>query len=392
MKVNHKTLISALFALLIFSVAVSGGCGGGSGNSVSQDAITIPEGFTIEYASPDLTLSSHDVISSDDLFVSGDANAEYGDGEIDNFTLLTKTTWNIQSITVRANNGTVCKVQGDNSYDTKTVTFLTSNRALAWAHDENKGKPVYEDLTVEFKDPRGNKRTAPILRAGNFTDINDHTFQASIGAGTEQILLNMLPGAKTPKNITVQNTFSVRGTAYTCTLELSRVDNFLILDQTVWMIKDMQVFGIVKDANGNYVYGDPKNYVITSDLYKYHQPITLLTSVSNDGRYFLEYKRIGPLLPNYLDLPFKDKTLNLRFYAPYLRKGGGFYSKGFQGDYEVFEAALKDHDYPGNEVVCVTDYGPNSYILIENSVCYKNEDDPNNPRHYWVRMTLKPSF
>ena len=392
MKVNHKTLISALFALLIFFVAVSGGCGGGSGNSVSQDAITIPEGFTIEYASPDLTLSSHDVISSDDIFVSGDANGdgEYGDGEIDNFTLLTKTTWNIQSVTVRANNGTVCTVQGDNSYDTKTVTFLTSDRALAWAHDENKGTPVYEDLTVDFKDPRGNKRTAPILRAGNFTDINDHTFQASIGAGTEQIVLNMLPGAKTPKNITVQNTFSVRGTAYTCTLELSRVDNFLILDQTVWMIKDMQVFGIVKDANGNYVYGDPKNYVITSDTYKTRQP-TLRTSVSNDGRYFLDYKII-PFQGSSLVLSFKDNTINEEFEAPYLRAGGGFYSKGFQGDYEVFEAALKDHDYPGNEVVCVTDYGPNSYILIENSVCYVDENDPNNPRHYWVRMTLKPSF
>ena len=401
--VNHKTLTSALFALcaLMFTVAVSGGCGGG-GSGTPSSTQNLVEGFTNEYASPDVTLSDPEEISSDDVVVSSDSNADddYGDGQFDDFTLLAKTTWNIQLVTVKVNGRTTCQIEGDNSKNTKTVTLITdSARALAWATADDKKTPINDDLTIQFRNPSGTLLTAPILRAGNFSSPSQAIYNASIaarstvGAGTESIMLASLrPEAKIPDRVTVRNEFSVRGTNYTSTLVLNRVDNFLVLDQTDWKIKDVQVFGFVRDAYGNYTTGNPQNYpIITKEHQNYR--ITLLTSVK-DGRNFLEY-RFYPNegskrgLTNVLvTAGFRDNTINQQFAAVLLRFGGGFYADGTQAGYSLFKGVLKDSDVPGDEVLRVSDYGPNAEIIIDNSVCYYDKN--NEAYHYWVRTTLTP--
>ncbi len=400
--VNHKTLTSALFALLMFTVAVSGGCGGGGSGTPVSSTQNLVDGFTNEYASPDVMLSDPEEISSDDVVVSGDSNAddEFGDGEFDDFTLLAKTTWNIQAVTVKVNSRTTCQIEGDNSKNTKTVTLITdSAKALAWAAADNK-KHLLDDLTIQFRNPSGTLLTAPILRAGNFSSPSESIYDASIsarstvGAGTERIVLNMQPGAKTPKYITVRNEFSVSGTTYTSNLALNRVDNFLVLDQTDWKIKDVQVFGFVRGADGSYTYGNPQNYVVTDNEYQNYK-MTLYTTVRNNRRFF-EYRYYpagvtrARLMNHTLMFKFRDNTINKELSAPFLRSGGGFEFKGKQGTFDVIEGILKDIDVPGNEVLQVSEYGPNSYVFIDNSVYYRDQN--NVDYHYWVRTTLEPIY
>ena len=414
--VNHKTLTSALFAFLIFSVAVSGGCGGGSGNSISQDTVTLPDGFTAEYASPDLQMSAPEELSSDDVFISEDASNEYGAGEeINAFVLLTKTTWRIGDMAVLDANGdiTTCRIdrKKGNNYNIDTVTFLTSGRALAWARDrvepddfdDSKKTPIYDDLTVTFQDEDENQQTAPILRPGNFTETaKNYTYRANVAANTQSGIgrgtetIGVLPeNSLVPTRLSVTNKFTAaNGRTYQFLLNLDRVDNFLILDQTDWQVKNVQVFGMVRGADGSYTYGNPQNYVVTDNEYQNYK-MTLYTTVRNNRRFF-EYRYYpagvtrARLRDHTLMFKFRDNTINQELSAPFLRSGGGFEFKGKQGTFDVIEGILKDCDVPGNEVLQVSEYGPNSYVFIDNSVYYRDQN--NVDYHYWVRTTLEPTY
>ena len=411
MKVNNKTLTSALFALcaLMFTVAVSGGCGGGgSGNPGANTAV---EGFTNEYVSPDL-LSAPDEFSSDDIFVSGDANAndEYGNGNYNTFDLLSKTTWHIASMSLVNEAGDTIRrfsILGSQNYNTDTVTFITSGKTMYWATADAKKTPIQNDLTVLFLDDDGNPRTMPILRPANkfeeerknyiYQSSVDANRQSGIGAGTEtiEVVNARLEPTLVPRELRIKNEFTaITGRKYTCILYLKRVDLFSLLDQTDWQVKDMQVIGMVPGADGSYISGNPDNYVITDTDYlmPYNKPITLRTSIKNNIR-VLEYT-VNNKAQNFSTTKFIDRTLNnnQELIAPYLRAGSGFnvieeYQPPFE---ERFQAVFEQHQFPGHEILYVTEYGPNAEIVIDNSVCYHEQINPKNVHHYWVRMKLTP--
>ncbi len=139
---------------------------------------------------------------------------------------------------------------------------------------------------------------------------------------------------------------------------------------------------MVQDTDGQYIAGDPQNYVITDNDYL-NKTITLKTSVINNKRFF-EYNINYPLLS------FRDKTLDQEFFAPYLRTGSGFEpQKDKQGPFELFRAVLKNDSIPGDEILYVTDYGPNAEIVIDNSFFYREQN--NVIHHYWIRAKLTPA-
>ena len=411
---KSKKFLTYAVLVIMFCVAVSGGCGGGSSGHYSGnfgDSGDSSQEVTAEYVSPDFMPPTPDEPALSDQFGTENADDDYGAGEINALMLLTKTTWSIEQVEIYQSYGSASSydIREGNNYNAKTITFLISGKEVAWAteglvregewaEEDSKKTPIDDDLTVLFKDFQdGAWQTAPILRPGTFYEYAENLFyQASItgnnqiGAGTEtiQILERFENTPLVAKKILVTNQFTAaNGTNYTCRLHLSRVDNFFLLDQTDWQIKNIQVFGVIKDSNGNYTYGNPNNYIITGGNQGVNK-IAISTYVNKNKARFFTYL-VNDRATRTLTANFTDTILNKKFQAPFLRVGSGFQSKGTQDVYEIFEAMLDKDDFPGNELLYISNYGPNADITINNDFYYV---DKNNGEgyHYWARLILEP--
>ena len=403
--VNHKILTSALLALL-FSVAVSGGCGGGSSGHYYGDYGNSSHDVEPEVVSPDVAQPMPEAPALSDQFGTENGDDEYGAGKVNSFMLLNKTTWKINGIQINTNSFSqrTCNVSDDYNYKTKTVTFLVTGNSMAWATDYDKKTPHYDNLTVEFQDPiREYSQRAPIVRpANNFYDKDDMdvTYEALVknnGQETEDITIGgrfnntHLVG----KEVTIENKFTAEdGESYKCYLELSRVDNFSILDDTDWQIKSVQIVG---DS------GTSKDYRVTS--YGDVDRITLFTEVENNVG-TLDFKVNGKEIDtDFLTISFMDTYHRIPQFlsAPVLKpsynfKSQGVIQEGNAAGYETFEAKMPDENLPeqyqdderykDREIMYISDYGPNGYVTINNSFYLKDNDG--RLYYYWATLVLEP--
>ena len=150
--VNHKILTSAVLALL-FSVAVSGGCGGSSsghyygnfGNS-SRDVSPEPE-------SQDVTPTPENP-TSDDEYGGGNNDWIVVDDDLNTvekslylFSRLNNTTWKITDIVVD-DNRVDCEIIPNFSHSTSLLTFQTLDDAMVWLDEKTDTQHPNFDNTV----------------------------------------------------------------------------------------------------------------------------------------------------------------------------------------------------------------------------------------------------
>ena len=168
MKFKSVSSIISLFLALMFCVAVSGGCGGGSsghyygnfGNS-SQDVTPEPDSQDVVPENP----------TSDD---------EYGNNNdwevVSFFSGLNNTEWVISSVYVYVtSNRQNCTILPNSyNYNVDKLTLQIFDDTALLFYDGN-GMPYgnwYSPLTVKVKTPSGKEFAAPILRsAEGFTRI-----------------------------------------------------------------------------------------------------------------------------------------------------------------------------------------------------------------------------
>ena len=129
-----------------------------------------------------------------------------------------------------------------------------------------------------------------------------------------------------------------------------------------------------------------------------NKKITLRTNVRNNVgvlNFMIDDNNSNePFTITFRDLS-TEETANL--IASILRPASDLRFQNKQGGYEIFEAKLLDSALPeqyreGNkvqEMLYVSDYGPNGYIVIRNSF-YAFDSNVNRYRFYWVTLELEP--
>ena len=400
--VNHKILTYALLVLM-FCVAVSGGCGGGSSGHYSGnfgdsgDSSVTPEIDTQDVIQPEL-----DEPSLSDQFGDENDDDEYGASKINALALLNNTTWNIESLSVfDSQTLRYCTVK---EIQNKTITLMTTDTIMSGGaiivDDKREFYPVFKTefyAPNDVYDPEDALKVwynAPVLRyATKFVETEKNSvFEASNGTETEriQIIERFENTPLVATRILIVNHFvAVDGKEYTSSLELSRVDNFSILDYTDWKIRNIQIVG--QD-------GIPEHQYIVAPHNAKNKKITLRTNVRNNVgvlNFMIDDNNSNePFTITFRDLS-TEETAHL--IASILRPASDLRFQNKQGGYEIFEAKLLDSALPeqyreGNkvqEMLYVSDYGPNGYIVIRNSF-YAFDSNVNRYRFYWVTLELEP--
>ena len=164
---TQKFLTYAVLVIM-FCVAVSGGCGGGSSSNFSGNyAITSNDVTPEPDEQPDEQPTSDDVNPVPDNPTSDD---EYGGNngweELNSLSNLNGTEWTIDEVEVHYDNylnyGKILSSEPNSyNYNFNKFTLITSDTSLVWREGNNYHADA---LTINFTDVHGIQRKAPILR------------------------------------------------------------------------------------------------------------------------------------------------------------------------------------------------------------------------------------
>lgn len=318
--------------------------------------------------------------------------------------MLDRTTWNVDRFKIYNPNNRECTIK---AFNVKTITLATSGKVLAGAAVNN-NRQIYSNISVEFQDPNDILKvwySAPILRsADNFVDSKEEKvhriYKASIAGNNEiervQFFDFLDDNPLFSKNLFIMNDFvAANGKKYMSVFTLSRIDEvFTLLDNTNWKIKDVEVVGES---------GFTRDYRIANyddDV------ITLRTKVEKYGEEdvrVLNFERNYQKSSEPFTADFQDLFLNKIDFlpAPILRPVSGFVYTGKQNGYKIFEAKFPDQvlpdpyknqeQYLDREVLYISDYAPNGYIVVCNKF-YLYDENNGSPiyRSYQATLTLKP--
>lgn len=147
MESKRYSNVISFFLLLMFCVAVSGGCGGSSGGHYSSN-----------YA-----------VSSHDISLDPTSDDEFGGLRAHSFKDLHNTYWKINSVSVSSIYKGDCRVTQNYNYNVNQLGLIIYDGvALSWsdAYEDEHGNWT-SPLTVVFVDDYNNWSQAPILRAAS---------------------------------------------------------------------------------------------------------------------------------------------------------------------------------------------------------------------------------
>ena len=416
---NIKNVIY-LFLTLMFCVAVSGGCGGGSsghysGNfgDSSQDVAPEPESQDVVPENP---------VSDDQN--GDDYGANNGVDTLLKFKLLNKSRWKIDNVAIYGN-GAISRTQGceviSYSHNTETIQLFTFENSFEDCWCDDKDNYVWNDLTVTFKDPDdGTESEIPILRLTDgfkvtpgYERMNYSNFTKYIprndGTGEndqESININEMVGNFMKSDIAYQIQIinsgkGNNGQSYFAWLYLTRIDlenwesnghtvysgSFEKLSDTKWKILSVDVVG---------AFSEPGFYPTNTNGYNYDvSKITLMTNSNNNngdlsgGLTWLDGNNNPPKVDTPLTIKFMDVLAEGQpeYTAPLLIPAIGFKYKGRHDNGTVeYQTTLPNGD---TETIFQHDWNDsgqvrNPHIRINNSFTI-------NGTNYSSNMVLVPA-
>lgn len=193
MKFKRFSKLIFLFLALMFCLAVSGGCGGGSSGRYSSNYAVSSQDVTPEPESQDVTPTPlpENPTSGDEVGYNGWEDVSYLD-------TLNNTEWVIESVKVMEKDYTELEIEPNSyNYNVSRIKLLTAEDELMWVDAD--GSYHFDALTILFyNDWLANSSSlaiAPILRTvvglkeqPSFNLNYNYLYQASLGnEGSEKI-------------------------------------------------------------------------------------------------------------------------------------------------------------------------------------------------------------
>ena len=209
--------ITVFLLALMFSVAVSGGCGGGSSGHYYGNYGNSSRDVTPEPESQDVTPTPENPTSDD----------EYGGARAHSFEDLHNTYWKINSVSVSSIQQGECGVTQNYNYNVNQLGLIIYDEvALGWsdAYEDEHGNWT-SPLTVVFVDDYNNWSQAPILRAASSfkREIYDARFCTYLATGlnaNDWERIYVYYQGSTITRIRVYNRFVINNLVYEAELNL----------------------------------------------------------------------------------------------------------------------------------------------------------------------------